>query len=109
MFNRGMAIEIALSGKTYNSQEALEMGIVHKVCNDEDLLENSLTFAQELAQKGPLAFAVIKHCLNESLNKDIRQILPLDFEAVEKTAESEDIKEGYSSFFEKRKPVYKGR
>ena len=109
MFNRGMAMEIALSGKTYSSQEALEMGIVHKVCKDEELLEESLTFAQELAQKGPLASAVIKRCLNESLNKEINTILPLDFEAVEKTAESEDIKEGYLSFFEKRKPVYKGR
>jgi enoyl-CoA hydratase/carnithine racemase len=109
MFKRGVAIEIAFSGKTYNSQEALKMGVVHKVCKDEELLEKSLTFAQELAQKGPLALAMIKRCLNESLNKEIREILALDFEAVEKTAETEDMKEGFSSFFEKRKPIYKGR
>lgn len=109
IFSRGVAIEIAFSGNTYNSHEALKMGLVHKVCKDEELLKRSIIFGQELAQKGPLALAMIKRFLNESLGKEIDGILPLELEAVEKTAETEDMKEGFSSFFEKRKPVYKGR
>ena len=107
--NRGWAMEIALSGNTYSSQEALSIGLVHRVFKDEDLLERSIAFAQGLTEKGPIAVAMIKRCINESLRKEIEGVLPLELYAVEKTAEGEEMKEGFSSFFEKRKPVYKGR
>jgi len=107
--NRGWAMEIALSGNTYSSQEALSIGLVHRVFKDEELLERSVAFAQGLTEKGPIAVAMIKRCINESLRKEIQGVLPLELHAVEKTAETEDMKEGFSSFFEKRKPVYKER
>jgi len=107
--NRAVAMEIALSGNTYGSQQALSIGLVHRVFKDEELLEKSVAFAQGLAEKGPVAVAVIKRCINESLREEILGVLPSELHAVEKTAESEDMKEGFSSFFEKRKPVYKGR
>jgi enoyl-CoA hydratase len=107
--NRAVAMEIALSGNTYNSQEALRIGLVHRVIKDEELLEKSIAFAQGLAEKGPMALAMIKRCINEGLQQEIQGVLPLELEAVEKTAETGDMKEGFSSFFEKRKPVYKRR
>ena len=106
---RAAAMEIALSGNSYRSQEALSIGLVHRVFKDEELLEKSVAFAQGLIEKGPIAMAVIKRCINESLREEILGVLPLELHAVEKTGESEDMKEGFSSFFEKRKPVYKGR
>ncbi len=109
MFNRGVAIEIAFSGNTYNSHKALRIGLVHRVFKDEELLERSVAYAQKLAKKGPVALAMIKCCINGSLRREIQGVLPLELEAVEKTAETEDMREGFSSFFEKRKPIYKGR
>jgi len=106
--NRGWAIEIALSGNTYSSQEALSIGLVHRVFKDEELLERSVAFAQELTERGPIALGMIKRCINEGLRKEIEGILPLELYAVEKTAEGEEMKEGFSSFLEKRRPVYKG-
>lgn len=107
--NRAAAMEIALSGNTYSSQEALSIGLVHRVFKDEELLEKSVAFAQKLAEKGPVALAMIKCCINGSLREEIPGVLPLELDAVEKTAETEDMREGVSSFFEKRKPIYKGR
>ncbi len=109
MVNRAVAMEIALSGNTYNSREAMSIGLVHRVFKDHELLEKSVAFAQGLTEKGPIAVAMIKRCINEGLRKEIEGILPLELYAVEKTAETDDMKEGFSSFFEKRKPVYKGR
>ncbi len=109
LVNRAAAMEIALSGNTYSSQEAMSIGLVHRVFKDKELLEKSVAFAQGLTEKGPIAVAMIKRCINESLGKEIQGVLPLELYAVEKTAETEDMKEGFSSFFEKRKPVYKGR
>jgi enoyl-CoA hydratase/carnithine racemase len=107
--NRAVAMEIALSGNTYGSQEALSMGLVHRVFKDKELLERSVAFAQGLTEKGPIAVGMIKRCINESLRTEIEGVLPLELYAVEKTAETGDMKEGFCSFFEKRKPVYKGR
>jgi enoyl-CoA hydratase len=107
--NRAVAMEIALSGNTYGSQQALNIGLVHRVFKDEELLEKSVAFAQGLAEKGPIAMGVIKRCINESLRKEIEGVLPLELHAVEKTAETGDMKEGFSSFFEKRKPIYQGK
>lgn len=100
-------MEIALSGNHYNGEEALRMGLVHRVIRDEELLERSIAFAQRLTGKGPMAVAMIKRCLNEALRREIEEVLPIELEAVGKTAQTEEMKEGFSSFFEKRGPIYK--
>ncbi|MBI2875706.1 MAG: enoyl-CoA hydratase/isomerase family protein [Candidatus Tectomicrobia bacterium] len=103
------AKELILSGATYNAQQALNMGMVHRVVEAEELASYTLKYAQHMARRPALALECSKFVLNECLKPAEAR----DLERIAKMREavylSQDFREGVNAFLEKRQPQFTDR
>jgi len=88
--------------------QALQMGMIYKVCADDKLGEESFAAAKTLGGMPTKALAYIKLMLNESLSNDLDTQLDLERDMQTAAGKTSDYKEGVNAFIEKRKPVFKG-
>jgi enoyl-CoA hydratase len=103
------AREIMFLGRRYPAQEALAMGMVHRVLPDAELEGFVDEVLQTLAQNAPLSIANTKTILEEYA-KSAGQPDPARMRAaMERCARSEDYREGRRAFMEKRKPRFEGK
>ncbi len=106
---RAHALDMILRAKRIGAEEALRIGLVHEVCPPEELLERAQRLAGELAEKAPIAVAGILKAVISGADLPLEEGLALEYQAVEATSGTEDVQEGITAFFEKRKPVFRGR
>ena len=71
------ALEMLLSGRFMEAEEAVRVGLVNRVCEDPALLDESLAFAQELATWSPLVVTTTKRLVYESLQTTLDTSLRL--------------------------------
>ncbi len=109
LIGRGKAIELLFEGTQIGAEEALNIGLIHKVFNREELLEKTLEYARKLAKQAPIAIGLIKKCINEGVDADLKRGLALEREALLTALQTEDAKEGVQAFLEKRPPIFKGK
>lgn len=98
------AREVVMLGEVFSAEEALRIGIVHKVVPPERLMEESLELARKLCQKSPTALSIAKAVLTGSARSIYAPGLELERSMFYVAVSSEDAKEGVSAFLEKRKP-----
>jgi len=103
------AREIMFLGRRYPAQEALAMGLVHRVLPDAELETFTEQVIAELAANAPLSIANTKTLLEEYAKSVGAPDHARMRAAMERCARSEDYQEGRRAFMEKRKPKFKGR
>lgn len=106
---RARALDIMLRAKKLTADEALEAGIVTDVCEPDELHDRAGALAAELASKAPIAVAGILDAVIEGGPKSLDEGLAHEYDAVERTITSEDMREGVMAFLQKRTPEFKGR
>ncbi len=104
----GVAAEMALTGRIYDAQWALQMGLVNKVVPADQLMEEARSLAEEIASNPPLAVRSTKQLLNSHI-PDLYRVAKVEHEANGPSNGSEDRREAILSFIENRQPEYKGR
>lgn len=85
------------------------MGIVNRVISHDDLLAEAKKLAVKLAAGPRVAFRMAKNVMNDSVNMTLEQLLDLEPHAQAICFQSEDHKIGVKAFFDKEKPVFKGK
>lgn len=103
------AKEILLTGKPFTAAEALEWGIVNRLCDPDALLAEALETASVIAGNAPLSTRQIKQSVSYGLNMDLGSAMMFEIEAYNRLVPSEDRREGVRAFNEKRKPDFQGR
>lgn len=105
----GPAKEIALLGNRFDAAEALRLGLVNRVFENETFEAEVKTFAAELASRAPLSLKFTKQLLNAAQTTDIAHGSEMEAAAFGVLASTEDTLEGVSSMFARKKPDFKGR
>jgi len=103
------AKELVLTARRFNAQTALEIGLVSKVVEPDELMDAALEIAREIAKNGPIGVAQAKFAINYGSEASLGVALPLESKAYEVTIPTEDRLEALAAFAEKRKPVFKGK
>jgi enoyl-CoA hydratase/carnithine racemase len=109
LIGRGKAKELIFTGRRVDAREALQIGLVNQICEQESLLDECLKMAAMICEAGPIAIEQAKYAINYGLETDLHTGLGIESNAYWVTIPTEDRLEGLSAFQEKRKPVYKGK
>lgn len=103
------ALEILWFGKILTAPEALELGLVNKVVSKEEVLTQSLEWANRLVDGPRYAMALDKKLLRAADTNDFYQQAELEALYQVLSWTSADFKEGAMAFLEKRNPQFIGR
>jgi enoyl-CoA hydratase/carnithine racemase len=103
------AREIMFLGRRYGAEEALAMGLVHRVLPDAELEAYVDGVIATLLENAPLAIANSKTILEEYAKSSGAPDHERMRAAIERCARSEDYREGRRAFMDKRKPQFRGR
>ncbi len=105
----GKAKEIIMTGCVVEGQEAERIGLVNK-CVPHDLLPSEVNkWTARIMECAPLAVGVAKRLIDTAMDLDITSTLCMVAYAQEELFKSADTKEGIQAFFERRKPIFRGR
>jgi enoyl-CoA hydratase/carnithine racemase len=106
---KAKALDMILFSKTASPEQALEMGLVNQLSTPERLMDDALEFAGKLAQRAPLAVGCVLKAMSAGAYEGMDRGLAVETEGTFVVRDSEDCKEGFAAFVEKRPPVFKGR
>jgi enoyl-CoA hydratase/carnithine racemase len=108
LVGRGKAKELIFTGQRIGAEEALKIGLVNKVCDQKDLLDECKKMAAMICEAGPVAIEQAKYAINRGLETDIHTGLAIESNAYWICIPTQDRLEGLAAFKEKRKPNYIG-
>ncbi len=108
LVGKGKAKELIFTGRRIGASEALEIGLVNRVCEAAQLIDTCRTMAAEICETGPVAIEQAKYAINYGMETDLATGLAIESNAYWVCIPTEDRLEGLAAFREKRKPVYKG-
>ncbi|MBN1755490.1 enoyl-CoA hydratase/isomerase family protein [bacterium] len=102
-----VAKEMIYSGAVIDSQKALEIGLVSRVLSQDNLMEEVLKFARQIAAQSPVAVALAKAAINKGFDSNFQTGSKYEAEVFALAMSHPQCKEGMSAFLEKRKPDWK--
>jgi enoyl-CoA hydratase/carnithine racemase len=109
LVGKGKAKELIFTGRRVDAEEALEMGLVNQICENNGLLDECRKIAAMICETGPVAIEQAKYAINYGVETDIQTGLAIESNAYWVCIPTDDRLEGLAAFREKRKPVYKGQ
>lgn len=99
------AMEIILTAKTLNADEALSIGLVNQVVDPEVLMASALGMARRIASQAQIAVRSSKQCIRLGIQVDIKSATSYESLAFAVCCDTEDKHDAMEAFVNKRKFV----
>jgi enoyl-CoA hydratase len=114
LVGKGRSMELQMSAKLVDAQEALQIGLVNYVTSPEGLLEKTKEILNLINTKAPVAIGKVIDCVNTAVVSDSaytngKSGFDKEIEAFGDCFDTTDMKEGTTAFLEKRKAVFTGK
>lgn len=109
LVGEGKAKELIFTGDLINAEEALRIGLVNKVVEPEQLVEEATNMAKKIASNAPIAVKLCKDAINKGMQMDIDNALMYESQVFGLCFSTEDQKEGMGAFIEKRDKAFKNK
>ncbi len=103
------AMEMMMTGRLVEAEEALRIGLVDRVVAPEELMDEATSLAVSIASGPPIPIADIKAAIHAAESNTLEDQLELEEENQVRAFLSEDSAEGMKAFREKRKALFTGR
>jgi enoyl-CoA hydratase/carnithine racemase len=100
------AAELILLGAPFDARRAAELGLVNQVVSDNDVMARARETAEKLAAKPAAALQASKRLLKQSFREQIKAAMKAENEEFSVQVRSDDAKEAFNAFLEKRKPDF---
>ena len=102
------AQDMILTSRLVNAAEALSIGLVNRVVDDDELMTEASAMAQQIAGGAPIAARYLKEAVSQGLDLTLVQGLRLETDLNVLLHSTADRAEGIASFLERRAPEYTG-
>jgi 2-(1,2-epoxy-1,2-dihydrophenyl)acetyl-CoA isomerase len=103
------AMGLALLAEKLSAEDAERWGLIWKVVDDAQLMNEANAIARNLAQGPTKGYGLLKKALYASAGNTLDAQLDLERDLQREAGFSEDYREGVAAFMQKRKPEFKGR
>lgn len=101
----GNALYLLMTAEMIDAAEAFRIGLVQKVVEPENLMEETMKVARTLLSKGPLAVKKVKQVVRKGMEMTLDEGSSLEADAFGSLfGEGSEGREGMQAFLEKRKP-----
>jgi len=109
LVGRGRALEMILTSRRIDAQEAMSMGLVNMVAEPDQVMNSTLKIAQTIAAHGPIAAGYLKEAVLKGMDLTLEQGLRLEADLNFILQTTSDRAEGIQSFLQRRSPDYGGK
>jgi 2-(1,2-epoxy-1,2-dihydrophenyl)acetyl-CoA isomerase len=105
----GKARELYYTAEPIEAEQALSLGIINRMVDDDQLVQAAASLARRLAQGPRVALARMKQNFNAAESATLGELLDLEARHQVETGRTQDHKEAARAFVEKRAPVFVGQ
>jgi 2-(1,2-epoxy-1,2-dihydrophenyl)acetyl-CoA isomerase len=91
------------------SEQAFQLGIIYKICQQEKLVEEAMSISKKLSEMPTKGLGLTKRGINKAFYNNFENHLDFEEELQREAGKTIDYSEGVNAFIEKRTPVFKGK
>lgn len=106
---KAKAMDMCLSARMLDAQEADRYGLVSRVVPDAELFERTLALATQIAGYSLPALLAIKESVNRAWESSLAEGILFERRELHARFASADAREGMQAFLDKRKPAFQHR
>jgi len=108
IIGQGRASELLFTGRSMSADEAVAWGFFNRLISPEEVLQESLQLAEEIASGPTFAHAMTKKMLHAEWNLSVDAAIDAEAEAQAICMQTEDFRRAYRAFAAKQKPQFQG-
>lgn len=109
LVGRGWGMEMLLMGETIDAERALQIGLITRLVEADELIPELMRMAEHLSTFAPFVPRTMKAMVHFGMEASLAGALMLEKYAQGALVQTEDKNEGLNAFLEKRKPNFKGK
>jgi len=108
IIGQGRASELLFTGRSMSADEAVAWGFFNRLVSPEEVLQESLQLAEEIASGPTFAHAMTKKMLHAEWNLCVDAAIDAEADAQAICMQTEDFRRAYRAFAAKQKPQFQG-
>ena len=109
LVGKSKAMEMCLSGRMMDAEEAERSGLVSRIIPADDLVEEAVKTAEAIAKLSMPIVMMAKEAVNSAYETSLAEGVHFERRLFHATFSTEDQKEGMAAFAEKRQPAFKNK